>query len=112
MKSILPIAAAAALLLAPAPAHAGSYRVHACDGPDDGPLSMRPFAAFEQPEQTFDHDDLCREPGGLASVRFSSPAARLGGWTLRAPAGATLTQLRWSGGASGLAGAGARAELD
>ena len=114
MKSILPIAAVACFMLAPA-AHAAPYRVYACDGPDDGPLSMRPFETYEIPAQTMNHDDYCREPYGTALFEWRAgtlPADQTGGWLLRAPSGTSLTQLRWRGDIAGLTRSGARVELD
>ena len=101
-------------MLAPA-AHAAPYRVYACDGPDDGPLSMRPFETYEIPAQTMNHDDYCREPYGTALFEWRAgtlPADQTGGWLLRAPSGTSLTQLRWRGDIAGLTRSGARVELD
>lgn len=114
MKSILPIAAVTCFMLVPA-ADAAPYRVFACDGPDDGPLSMRPFETFEVPEQTMNHDDHCREPYGTAVFEWPGgpfPADQAGGWQLRAPSGTSFTQLRWGGSIAGVTGSGARVELD
>jgi hypothetical protein len=115
MKPILPIAAAA-LLLAPAAAHAAPYRVYACDGPDDGPLSLRPLETFELPEQSMNHDDHCREPYGEALFEWAGgmtlDAELRGGVRLRAADGTTLTHVRWTGAIGGVTGTGVRVELD
>ena len=113
MKSILPIAAAAQVVLAAA--HAAPYRVYACDGPDDGPLSIRPFEDFETPASTMNHDDYCREPNGSALFEWAAgalPADRAGGYRLRASSETPMTELRWAGGVTGVSGSGARVEID
>ena len=45
MKRILPIAGLTLALAAPA--HAGSYHVYGCDGPEGQARTLRPFADFE-----------------------------------------------------------------
>lgn len=114
MKRILPIAGLTLVLAAPA--HAGSYHVYGCHGPEGQARTLRPFADFEWPANTMNHDDACRQDAGLAS--FEWPPATLvasgqrGGYRLDAPAGTVLTALGWRGSIGGIGPAsGLRTEI-
>jgi hypothetical protein len=112
MKAILPILFL--LALAP-PASAAGYRVYGCDGPDGRARPVQPFASFEVPADSMNHDDLCQTGADAAYFEWAPgiamPAGRRGGWRLDAPAGAYFSQLRWHGSASGITGTGIRVEV-
>lgn len=114
MRAILPICVVVLLVLAGS-ARAAPYRVYACDGPRGEPLSMRPFEPFAYPYGAALHRDRCLEAENVAYVEWSSALAlgdgHAGGWTLTAPAGTSLTQLRWSGWAAGIYAPGVRGEI-
>src|SRR4051794_13742495 len=92
------------------PAHAGTYRVWTCRGPDAKPAPIRDATSGWIPSgrgntQFMTLDDRCAGAGGIYGHLGgnSQPTAAGGQWTFTPPPGATLGGfvLTWSGTVSG-----------
>ncbi|WP_028063178.1 hypothetical protein [Solirubrobacter soli] len=114
MKRILPIAVLVSLALA-TPARAGTYQVHGCDGPDGSARGMAPWRPFDIPHPSMHHEESCQTAADLALFGWEPgalvPGYQRGGWRLDAPAGTTIAELLWRGGASGISHTGVRVEV-